>query len=70
LSGPANLPPDVVNKLEAAVQKALAEPETQKRFAMSGIEVFWGGQKEFESYVRSQLENWTALIREVGIQPQ
>jgi tripartite-type tricarboxylate transporter receptor subunit TctC len=70
LSGPANLPPDVVNKLETAVQKALAEPETQKRFAMSGIEVFWGGQKEFESYVRSQLENWTALIREVGIQPQ
>ena len=31
MSGPANLPPDVVNKLEAAVQKALAEPETQKQ---------------------------------------
>jgi tripartite-type tricarboxylate transporter receptor subunit TctC len=70
LSGPANMPPEVVSKLEAAVQKALMDPETQKRFALSGIEVFWAGQKEFESWVRSQLANWTTLIKEVGIQPQ
>jgi tripartite-type tricarboxylate transporter receptor subunit TctC len=70
ISGPANLPADVVAKLETSVQKALQDPEILKRFAASGIEVFGGGSKEFESYVRTQLANWTALIKETGIQPE
>jgi tripartite-type tricarboxylate transporter receptor subunit TctC len=70
LSGPPNLPLEIVAKLEAAVQKTLMDPEARKQFERSGIEVFWGGQKEFESYVRTQLANWTALIKEAGIQPQ
>jgi tripartite-type tricarboxylate transporter receptor subunit TctC len=70
LSGPANLPPAVVSKLEAGVHKALDDPETKRRFTLSGIEVFWGDQKEFQSYVRTQLANWTTLIKEAGIQPE
>lgn len=70
LSGPPGLPPDVVAKLEAGVKKALDDPETRKRFASSGIEVFWGGQKEFTAYVEAQLANWTSLIKEVGIPPE
>jgi putative tricarboxylic transport membrane protein len=70
LSGPANLPVDAVTTLESAVHKALMAPETQKHFEASGIEVFWAGQKEFEAYVGAQLANWTALIKEAGIQPE
>ena len=70
LSGPANLPDDVVVALESAVQKALTNVEIQNRFKASGIEVFWGGRTEFEAYVRAQLANWTALINEARIQPE
>lgn len=70
LSGPANLPPEVVAKLETAVRKALMDAEIQKRFAMAGIEIFWAEQREFEDYVRLQLANWTTLIKETGIEPQ
>jgi tripartite-type tricarboxylate transporter receptor subunit TctC len=70
LSGPAGLPREAVAKLEAAVAKALQDPEIQKRFAAAGIERFWAGQEEFTDYVRRQLVNWTALIKETGIEPQ
>jgi putative tricarboxylic transport membrane protein len=70
LSGPANLPDDVVTTLEAAVQKSLMKPEIQERLRASGIESFWGGRTEFEGYVRAQLANWTALIREARIEPE
>ena len=70
LSGPANLPPEVVARLEAGVKKTHGRPEIQKRFAIAGIEMFWAGQKEFTTYVRAQLDNWTTLIKETGIPPQ
>lgn len=70
LSGPANLPDDVVTTLGSAVHKALMNPDIQDRFKASGIETFWGGRTEFEAYVRTQLANWTALIKEAGIQPE
>jgi tripartite-type tricarboxylate transporter receptor subunit TctC len=70
LSGPAGMPEDVVIKLETAVHKALQDPETQKHFRTAGIEIFWGDHKEFTSWVRDQLANWTALIKEAGIPPQ
>jgi tripartite-type tricarboxylate transporter receptor subunit TctC len=70
LSGPAGLPQEAVTKLEAAVGKALQDPEIQKRFAAAGIERFWAGQQEFTDYVRRQLVNWSALIKETGIEPQ
>ncbi len=70
LSGPANLPPDVVSTLEAAVHKAVHEPKAQELFKRSGVEMFWGGHKEFTTYVRDQLANWSSLIKEAGIQPE
>lgn len=70
LSGPANMPPDVVAKLDAAIATTMKNPEMQKRFTAPGMEPFWAGQKDFETYVRAQLDNWTALIKEAGIPPQ
>ena len=70
LSGPANLPAEVVATLESAAHKTLTGPQVQKQFRTAGIEIFWGGHEEFTSYVRAQLANWTALIKEAGIPPE
>jgi tripartite-type tricarboxylate transporter receptor subunit TctC len=70
LSGPANLPPDVVTQLEAAARKTMDDPKTKELFGRSGIEFFWAGHDEFTAYVRDQLVNWGNLIREAGIPPE
>jgi tripartite-type tricarboxylate transporter receptor subunit TctC len=67
LSGPANLPGDVVKTLEVAVHKALLQPECQEQLRRSGVQIFWGGHDEFTIYVRDELANWSALIKEAGI---
>jgi tripartite-type tricarboxylate transporter receptor subunit TctC len=68
ISGPAGMQPETVAKLELAVQKALKDPDIIRSLTTSGIEPFWGGQKEFEQYVKTQLENWTVIIKNAGIQ--
>jgi putative tricarboxylic transport membrane protein len=69
LSAPRNLPQPIIGVLAKAVEKALANPAVQQRFADSGVGLFGGGPQEFADYIKAQLANWTALIKETGIQP-
>ena len=69
-SGPANMPQPIVEALAKAVQKAMADPTVQKRLTDSGTSLFPGGPQEFSDYVKAQLANWTAVIKETGIQPE
>jgi tripartite-type tricarboxylate transporter receptor subunit TctC len=70
LSAPANLPRPIVEVLGKAVQKALAAPAIQQRITDAGVGLFPGGPQEFTDYVKAQLANWTAVIKEAGIQPE
>jgi tripartite-type tricarboxylate transporter receptor subunit TctC len=68
--GPAGMPEEAVNVLAGAVQKALEKPEVRGRFASSGTDAFWSGPQEFEAFVKTELVNWTAMIKEAGIEPE
>lgn len=70
LSGPADLPADIVTRLAGTVEAALTVPEVRERFTNVGCDVFTGGPREFRDYIAAQLTNWTALIQEAGIQPE
>jgi tripartite-type tricarboxylate transporter receptor subunit TctC len=68
--GPAGMPPEAVTVLADAVQKALEKPEVRQRFASSGTDIYWSGPREFEEFVKTELVNWTAMIKEAGIEPE
>jgi tripartite-type tricarboxylate transporter receptor subunit TctC len=68
--GPANLPAPIAERIAGELEKLLSKPEVQQRFVSVGVEVFFGGPKPFDDYVRSELVKWTGLIKEVGIQPE
>jgi tripartite-type tricarboxylate transporter receptor subunit TctC len=70
LSAPANLPPEIIARLAKTVEDALEDAEVRERFTNVGCEVFWGGPQEYQAYIADQLTNWTALIKEAGIQPE
>jgi len=36
----------------------------------SGVDVFGGGPAEFQAYIVAQIANWTALIKDAGIEPE
>ena len=68
--GPANLPKDIVDKLNAATRKALATPEVRERIAGFAAEPMSGTPDEFAAFVRDQLASWGNSVREAGIQPE
>ena len=68
--GPAGMPPEVVAKLNAAINKIVGNPETKARLAALGFDAFSGTTGEFAAFVAQQVTTWGDLIKGAGIQPE
>jgi tripartite-type tricarboxylate transporter receptor subunit TctC len=68
--GPAGMPKDVVDKLNAAVRKALAKQEVKDKIAGFAAEVSPSTPDELAAFVKDQLASWGKSIKEAGIQPE
>jgi tripartite-type tricarboxylate transporter receptor subunit TctC len=65
--GPAGMPPDVVNKLNAAINKTLTAPEMQKFMASEGAEAKVMTPQEFSDLIHSEVQRWTKVAHEANI---
>ena len=68
--GPANLPKDMVVKLNAEIRKVVERPDIKSQLAERGMEAFSGPPEEFDAFVKDQLKVWEKLITEAGIEKQ
>jgi len=66
LSGPAGLPADIVERLNAEVRKALEAPETRERLRPEGIEPGKLSAAEFSSFVASEVKRWAPIVKASG----
>jgi tripartite-type tricarboxylate transporter receptor subunit TctC len=70
LFAPAGTPKEIVDRLNAEVQKIIANPEAKARIAVTGFDAFSGPPETLASFVQSELVNWGKLIKDAGIEPQ
>ncbi|OZI32512.1 ABC transporter substrate-binding protein [Bordetella genomosp. 10] len=70
LLGPAGMPKDVVDQLNAAMNKIVKDPATRKRFADLGFDAFSGTPEEFAAFVSQQRDLWGKMIKDAGIAPE
>jgi tripartite-type tricarboxylate transporter receptor subunit TctC len=68
--GPAGLPPDVVERLNAQLRRSLEKPEIREKLEGMGAEVVPSSPQELDAFMRRQLENWGSQIRDAGIEPE
>jgi len=68
--GPANLPKDIVAKLNAEIRKVVERPEIKAQLAERGMEAFSGTPEQFDTFVKDQLKVWEKLIADAGIEKQ
>jgi tripartite-type tricarboxylate transporter receptor subunit TctC len=68
--GPANMPKDIVLKLNGEIQKIINRPEIKKELGERGMEAFSGPPEEFEKFLKDQLVVWEKLITDAGIEKQ
>lgn len=67
LVGPAGLPAPVVERLSAALGKALDQPEVREKFAKAGTPVVKRSPREFEAFIRAENARWRELVKTVGL---
>ena len=60
--GPKGLPPEVVNKINAAVRQALAEPAVKKRIEDTGSIVLGNTPAEFAAQMKAELEVYKDVV--------
>ncbi|WP_284335908.1 Bug family tripartite tricarboxylate transporter substrate binding protein [Comamonas sp. NoAH] len=69
--GPAGMPKEVVERLNAALQDLLKQQEVKDQLAQVGFEVWpTATPEEFARYVQDQLNNWGRLIQQSKIEAQ
>lgn len=64
--GPANLPRDVVAKLNADINKVLKDPELDKKLGDQGADVATATPEQFGTMIREDIPRWGKLVKESG----
>jgi len=70
LFAPAGTPPEIVNKLNAALQEILADADVKKRLIELGIEARASTPQEISARLTSDIDKWQKVIEKAGIQKQ
>ena len=64
---PAGTPTDVVERLNAAINAALAEPAVQERLRALAVEPAQGSAADFQRYIAAENLKWSTLVRQAKI---
>ena len=67
---PAGTPADAIDKLNRALQTALAQPDVPERLASAGIESRIGSPDDLSRFTRAEYEKWGRVIRTAGIKAE
>ena len=70
LFAPAGTPPAVVERLNAEVTRVMQMPEVRDRFRDLGAEPGPMKPAEYTAWVQGEVNKWTKLAREAGLQPE
>ena len=66
LSGPAGISPEIVNRLNAEVRRALQLPDVRERLRPEGIEPGDLDPQQFTAFVAAELKRWAPIVRASG----
>jgi tripartite-type tricarboxylate transporter receptor subunit TctC len=65
---PAKTPPEIVDKLAAAIEEAGKDPEISRRLADLSFEPVIMKTKEFDALLKSELNRWQSIVKASGFQ--
>jgi len=70
LGAPAGTPQPVIDTLNKAITAALAQPEAKKMFAEMGLTVVGNMPEQATQFVTSEIQRWSAVIKQADIKPE
>lgn len=70
LFGPPGLPPELVERLNAATNQAMSDPAVKARMAAMGVDVISTSSAQFATTLRRDADKYGKLIRDLGIKAE
>jgi tripartite-type tricarboxylate transporter receptor subunit TctC len=64
---PHGTPPEIVRKLNGAINDAIASPEVKPRFEQLNIDTRPTTPEEFAAFVKDQTERWSKVVKDANI---
>ncbi|MDB5803704.1 MAG: Tricarboxylate transport protein TctC [Betaproteobacteria bacterium] len=68
IAAPAGTPPEIVRKLNAEFDKALADKEVRAKLIPVGAELVGGSPGEFDAMIKADLDKYAKLVKDAHIQ--
>jgi tripartite-type tricarboxylate transporter receptor subunit TctC len=69
LVAPAKTPPEIVRQLNAETNKVLATPDVANKLGELGVVLTPGTSEQFATFIKTQTELWSRVIKAAGIRP-
>ena len=66
LVGPAGMPPDVVKRLNEALNRVMTIPAVRERLVGGGLDPVGGTPEQFGRFIASEIAKWTKIAKDVG----
>jgi tripartite-type tricarboxylate transporter receptor subunit TctC len=66
LLAPKGTPPDVVQKINAAVTQVLSKPDARKLMNSAGVNVATSSPEDLEKLLVSELDRWGKVVKDTG----
>jgi len=66
---PAKTPPEIVKRMNEAINKIMKNPEVAKRLDAQGIDVLGGTPQAGQAFVERQMDVWGKVVKENNIKP-
>ncbi len=70
IAAPVGTPRPVIEKILAAAQKAMAQPDIQRKLLEVGVQPAVSGPEEFADFIRSENRRWAEIIERANIPKQ
>jgi tripartite-type tricarboxylate transporter receptor subunit TctC len=66
---PAGTPGPIVQKLNAAVNRAIESPDVRERLAANAFDPVGGSPQQSAEYVKAEIAKWAKVVRDTGAKP-
>jgi tripartite-type tricarboxylate transporter receptor subunit TctC len=67
---PAGTPKPIINKLNAAANEALKDPQLRELMLSQGNEIGGGTPADFAALIKSEAAKWSAVVKAGNIKPE
>lgn len=70
LMAPGSTPPEIIQKIHAALMQTLQAPEMRKNLVDRGFQVVGNTPAEYGQYIRREIEVWSQIVKDNQIKPE